>query len=465
MASGASVNDSASSNPSSSPPASPRTSIGADPAAKFSVFLQLEKAARDAQTQEALAFTIVNDGKRLFGFRQSMLALLMPNGKAHIEAVSGVAILERDAPYLQWLQAVLHTLPHAVEMQAPLALSADQLPAHLRDAWSEWSAPYVMCVPLRTQACISLWWLSRDEPWREGEQLLAAQLAHAYAHAWQALVGKPRSARFTWKRTVLVLAVIMALLALPVPQSALAPAEITAANPLLVAAPIDGVIANFSVEPNQTVTQGQELFRFDDTNLKSERDVAQRTLEVAEAELKRASQGAFTDQESSAQIALLQARVALRKTELSYAQAMFDRVIVRAEREGVAVFADPLLWIGRPVKTGERILQIADPAKTELRIHLPVGQALALDIGAEIKLFLDNDPLNALNARLTEASYEAAPQPDGTLAYQLDARFDQGQPLPRIGLRGTAKVYGDHASLFYFVFRRPLSALRQTLGF
>lgn len=460
MASEVSLND-----PSSNKPSPQRMPTGADPAAKFSVFLQLEKAARDAQTQEALGFAIVNDSKRLFGFRQSVLALLIPNGKVHIEAVSGVAILERDAPYLQWLQAVFHTLPNAVEMQAPVPLSADQVPAHVRDAWSEWSAPYVVCVPLRTQECIGLWWLSRDEPWREGELLLAAQLAHAYAHAWQALVGKPRRIRFTWKRASLVLLVMVALFALPVPQSALAPAEITAANPLLVAAPIDGVIATFAVEPNQTVLQGQELFRFDDTNLKSERDVAQRTLEVADAELKRASQGAFTDRESSAQIALLQARVALRKTELNYAQAMFDRVIVRAEREGVAVFADPLLWIGRPVKTGERILQIADPAKTELRIHLPVGQALALKTGAEINLFLDNDPLNAFNARLTEASYEATPQPDGTLAYQLDARFDDGQPLPRIGLRGTAKVYGDHASLFYFVFRRPLSALRQTLGF
>lgn len=436
-----------------------------DAAAKFSVFLQLEKAARDAQTREALAFSIVNDSKRLFGYRQSILTLLLPNERWQVEAISGVALLERDAPYLQWLNAVFRSLPASATLQGPLLLGAEQLPAGIRDAWTEWSAPHVLCVPLRTQECIGLWWLARDEPWREGEQLLASQLAHAYAHAWNALVGKPRRMGFTGRRAGLLLAVMIGLLAIPVPQSALAPAEITAADPWLVAAPIDGVIARFAVEPNQPVAPGQELFRFDDTNLKSERDVAQRTLEVAEAELKRASQGAFTDKESSAQIALLQARVALRKTELSYAQALFDRLIVRADRQGVAVFADPMLWIGRPVKTGERILQIADPAKTELRIHLPIGQAITLEKGAEVKVFLDNDPLNALSANLTQASYEAEPQPDGTLAYQLDAAFAPSQPLPRIGLRGTAKVYGEDAPLFYYLFRRPLSALRQTLGF
>ena len=36
--------------------------------------------------------------------------------------------------------------------------------------------------------------------------------------------------------------------------------------------------------------------------------------------------------------------------------------------------------------------------------------------------------------------------------------------IPRIGLRGTAKVYGEKVSLFYYLFRRPITYLRQHLG-
>ena len=36
--------------------------------------------------------------------------------------------------------------------------------------------------------------------------------------------------------------------------------------------------------------------------------------------------------------------------------------------------------------------------------------------------------------------------------------------LPRIGLRGTAKVYGSKVSLFYYLFRKPITFMRQLIG-
>jgi hypothetical protein len=33
-----------------------------------------------------------------------------------------------------------------------------------------------------------------------------------------------------------------------------------------------------------------------------------------------------------------------------------------------------------------------------------------------------------------------------------------------MGLKGTAKIYGDKVPLFYYLMRRPISALRQTFG-
>ena len=45
----------------------------------------------------------------------------------------------------------------------------------------------------------------------------------------------------------------------------------------------------------------------------------------------------------------------------------------------------------------------------------------------------------------------------------LSKREDNIEP-PRIGLRGSAKIYGDRTSLFYYIFRVPINISRQFLG-
>ena len=39
-----------------------------------------------------------------------------------------------------------------------------------------------------------------------------------------------------------------------------------------------------------------------------------------------------------------------------------------------------------------------------------------------------------------------------------------GDATVRIGLRGTAKIYGDRVLLGYYLFRRPLATLRGWTG-
>jgi multidrug resistance efflux pump len=249
---------------------------------------------------------------------------------------------------------------------------------------------------------------------------------------------------------------------IPVRQSVLAPAEVVPLGGQVVAAPLDGVIAEFLVKPNQAVKNGDLLLRFESTTLKAQADVAERALGVAEAELKANSQRSFADAESSSKIDLLAARVEQKRAERNYAIELLKRSEVRAERDGIAVFADAERWLGKPVQTGERLMEIADPNQAELRIELAVGDAIALEPGAQVALFLDSDPLQRHLARLERSAYEAQPTAAGQLAYRLDARFDA--TAPRIGLRGTAKIFGDRAPLALYLLRRPLAGLRQSVG-
>ena len=60
-------------------------------------------------------------------------------------------------------------------------------------------------------------------------------------------------------------------------------------------------------------------------------------------------------------------------------------------------------------------------------------------------------------------THDAQQRPDGTYAYRVRAVLHDATSQ-RVGLKGTAKVSGSWVPAVYWVLRRPLSVLRQTLG-
>jgi hypothetical protein len=104
----------------------------------------------------------------------------------------------------------------------------------------------------------------------------------------------------------------------------------------------------------------------------------------------------------------------------------------------------------------------------ELQILLPVADAIPLDVGSEVRFFLNIDPASPLPATLTRIGYRAAPTPEGLMAYRLTGRFAtdaaSDRERLRVGLKGTAKLEGHWTVLALHVLRRPLTALRLWLG-
>ena len=82
---------------------------------------------------------------------------------------------------------------------------------------------------------------------------------------------------------------------------------------------------------------------------------------------------------------------------------------------------------------------------------------------------MDSDPLNPIKAEIIRRSYYAKSDDANNMAYQLIAHSSAEEKNispanQRIGLRGTAQVYGKKVPLALFLFRKPLSALRQYFG-
>ncbi|WBV42789.1 efflux RND transporter periplasmic adaptor subunit [Pseudoroseomonas cervicalis] len=438
----------------------------ADLAALLGAVLTVEREARRMPDAAALAFLAVNDTRQVVAY--DMAVLLQGGGRRwRATALSGLVAPDPAAPLPRCLAraAALLAQPGAARAVGP----AD-LPDSLRGEWMELAPPSARWPPGRAAACRQAARraaaAAARAPFTSAELDLVSRLAETYGSAAAALAARPPRLRRAGLRgavAALALAGLAGLALLPVPLSVLAPAEIVARTPLPVAAPIEGVVRQVLVQPNEAVAEGQTLFRLDDVTLRNRRDIALKARAVAEAELARAQQRGFSDADSRNQIRLLRLQAEEKGLEAKLAEELLERVEVRAARAGIVLLNDPQAWIGRPVATGERVMSLADPAELALRAWLPAAEAVPLPEAARVRFFPDADPLSPLAARLERVNYEAEATPGGGLAFQARAGLEAGAAA-RLGAQGVARLEGGTVTLGYYLLRRPLAAARRALG-
>ncbi len=433
--------------------------------------LQLESQARAAQTVKELCFLLANETRRLVSFRQACVFSFGAHlgTTCQVEVVSSVAVVDRKSPMVQWIEEVVSSMWEQQALQAPCHLNVEQCPKHLQADWRRFAFPHVLWCPIiwGNQQVTGGVWLARERPWHDNEIQLIRRFAETVAHAWSAL-GKSKASVKQWtvsKRWVWIgLALLIGVMCVPVHLSTLAPVEVVARDPVVVTAPLDGVIADVVVQPNTVVQEGEILFRYEDTKFRTDYEVAEKNLQVGFMEYRKVTQGAFFDEEAGAGMPVQASEVRLKQAERDYAWEVLQQVDVKATRQGVALFGDKSDWVGKPVVIGERIMEVANPQEYELKIDLPVEDAIVLREGAEVEVFLNADPLKAIPATLTHASYHAEVLPTSELVYRVKADVTERPETMRIGWQGTAKIYGDRVTLFFYLFRRPLSVFRQTIG-
>lgn len=435
--------------------------------AGLTALLQLERDARHVESTVELGFLIVNDTRKLVPYRQAVLWEIDALGRLVIVAASGSSEVEPHAPYVVWLQKLLNE-QGAAALKEPLRLERAAVSEELARSWAEFLAPQVLLLPLVSAkgSVIGGLLLAADTPWEEGHEVLLEHLAGAYVHAWGALAGSRRKGWWrSWlsRRRLYVLAALLLVLLFPVRQSVVAPAMVSARQPVVIAAPLNGVVQEVLVAPNARVNKGDVLFTFDGTEINSRLDVARKAMDVAQAEYRKNSQLAYACDECRARLPVLQAQIDQRQADLQHALTLQERLAVRADIDGTIIFRDRSDLIGRPVSVGERVMLLAEPQDSWLEIHLPVNDAVALEPGALVRFFLNIDPLSAFDATLVQTSYEPERTSQEVLAYTLMAEFAEAEK-PRLGLQGVARIYSSRAPLGYYVLRRPIVWLRQGLG-
>lgn len=436
----------------------------------LSRLVSLEDEVYKIEDERELVTHLCNATRDLLPFNQSFFGKVDSRRKTfRLKAGSSVPGIDRDSPFTHWFESVIERFVTENEGKKPLTFRLENYSDDT--SFCEEQYPNVECLwspQVYNDQLVGGFLALRESPWTEQEEALAARLSTMYMHASGAIKGRSTLIdKRSFKKPVIfgVLALLIFLCFISVPITTLAPVEVTPKDPFIVTAPFDGVVKTVVPEQGEALMAGDESVVFDDVRLRNEMRLAAQRMQVAKTKYDRTSQGAIDDFSIKRDIEVAKAQYELAKAESEYATQLYNKSSLKSPVDGIAIYSEKKDWEGKPVSAGEAILSIANPGNVEFSIDLPVKDSLVLEKGARIRVFLDSDPLNPLDAVLIEANYSATADKLDVLSYQLKARLvDNNGVLPRIGVQGTAQVFGEKATLGYVLLRRPYSALRQMTG-
>lgn len=503
------------------------------------LLLNLARQARNAESDKALQFLLVNQTHQLLPY---LVAALWIEDEG-IAIQSGVSFVERNSPYILWLNSVCKVLSETG--------ACEVLPSMLDNSQSlEWSAylpshaywlpitggkrkaglllaretPFTESELANLTEWLAIWshsWVGRDAPtiygeltaiwvrlleitpswgeikgyflevvagarcvyegYRKDPKKIIPQMRQLHQdvttwakQSWQWLkaqgfegtrevviaearaIWRDKKRRWTW--------LIWTFLLFPVRLTVLVPGELVPANPAIIRVPIEGVIDEFYVAPNQEVTKGQPLLSLDLTSLLSRLQVAEQETQIASQEYRQSSLQGLTDSKSRGLLIPQQGKATEKKIEADYLKELLNKAKIESPRDGIALFDDPSEWIGKPVQAGEKVMVVATNGDVEIEAWIPVGEAIELPKHSGVTLYLNAMPFSPVSGSLRYEGHEPIQRPDGVYAYRVRANLSPGDKGPRVGLKGTAKVHGQYVPLSYWVLRRPLASMRQFLG-
>jgi len=432
--------------------------LSEDKSIRIAKLIGLEKKTREAKTEDELNFVIVNETRQLVDYVSSFLLLKTQTDNLITKATSDLATIDRTSPLISYLEKIINHKDYK-ESKDIQSIDLVKISKSLKIKKPKNIPNYILQVPLFSpqEGFQGFLVLSKNENFSESEIDLLTHLASTFGHAITffkkdisvfKFLKKTFSGKGFW--TAIIIFVIVSLI--PVKIKSTAPVDVIPSSPKLITAPFDGVVKNIVINNNDKVKVGDLVVLLEDLDLNNEYNLAKQSLQIAEKELLRSRQSSFSDKREKAKLAELVAQVDLRKAELNSVSKRLKNSKIFSNQNGIAIVDRKTEWQGRPISVGEKIITIANPNEIEFLIWLPVKDSLVIQKNSLVKVFLDINPMKSLEGKLLRASYQPSLSPEGILSYKLTASYEgNAKSLPRIGLRGTAKVYGSKVTLFYYL--------------
>ena len=435
--------------------------------------VMIQNRAHEAETAQEMAIFATNQSHELSPFFQSICWHRNSLNIVEIMAVSGVSSIDSGAIIVRFMVKLVKAILAMEGSEKSKIIGLKDVSGQLRDDWVEMMPPHCQWLPFskddRTEAGLLIFY---EQPINRKRQTLFDPLTKTYGHIWYGLpenkkktkgfIGRmTRSSKAKW----VIFFCVLLILAIPVRESALAPAQVVAIKPAVVGSTVSGIIQKIHVQANDFVKQGDLLVSLDATEAVSGLEIAEKELESAQTEYLIASQRAFSLEDAKAEVALLKSRTETAELKVQQAEFLLERTRIYAARDGIAIYTDEYEFLGQTVDIGQRIMLLADVNAVEMDISMPVGDTIDFRVGDKVNLFLNTDPARPVKGILRQTSYEPRSEESGEYVFLLKATFEDADFRGRIGWAGTAKVYSsDRVTLFMYIFRRPIASVRRFFG-
>ena len=126
---------------------------------------------------------------------------------------------------------------------------------------------------------------------------------------------------------------------------------------------------------------------------------------------------------------------------------------IRAETSGIAIVKAPGEWIGRPVKAGEKILEIANPREVELVLEIPAEDADLISQNSKVRIFLDRRPFNPLTANVIDSSLVPKKTNQMKRIIHLEQGLMRAYHLLPLGRGGSTGLRGALQPIIFYISR------------
>lgn len=223
------------------------------------------------------------------------------------------------------------------------------------------------------------------------------------------------------------------------------------------AAPFETTIRAVSVRPGDTVAQGQTLVEFD-------RDDVMLQLRETRSNMTSAKKQMSTylaDQKMS-QYAEMKARRDALAADAELLERKVSRAEIRSDLAGIVVAGDLIQDIGRPVRMGKALMEIAPLDALLLEVEVDQGDVAYMSVGQEGRFTTKARP----NVSIPFTVSKVRPMSEvrgGHSVYVAEATVPNAEGWLRPGMEGAAKVNVGRRNILWVYSRKLVNWLRLRL--
>lgn len=221
------------------------------------------------------------------------------------------------------------------------------------------------------------------------------------------------------------------------------PAQIEGEVQRALIAPFDGYVSAVHARAGETAAAGSVLAELDDRDLNLEH----RQLIGEKTELEKQYRKALAGLDH-AEARILKAQISQSEAHIDLLRRKLDRTQLKAPFSGVVVSGDLSRSLGKPVKRGEVLMEIAPLSSYRVAIEIDDRDISAIEVGQTGSLILAARP----GEKLDFAVINITGMPTDSARsgrFRVEARLSGAVDSLRPGMRGVAKIGTGKRSRFW----------------